>query len=316
MLGPGTWVLAGTTGSLSGTITDTSTGAGIAQAKVTVTSPSQTVSTTTDSSGHFTFASLAPDTYTVSAESKDTIHSPQSGINIFADQGQTLRPFHSPSPSRRSRAYTHARRPISLKPGTTADVYSINATQQEKFAGVGGGGGLNNAYSAIATVPGAYVPNNQAAIPNDLDSRGRLRSSRVRSRRHSRQPVFRQLPIGYGVVARSTRASGFTPAPPPQNAEGQGLSGFINQVIRTGTYPGFANVDLGLGGPSYYHKASFEFGGASPIETSRITWASAGTTKTFAISIRGTASRNNPLGRLSPRTAKPHPAVRLPSTAS
>ena len=50
----------------------------------------------------------------------------------------------------------------------------------------------------------------------------------------------------------------------PANAEANGISGFINQVIRTGSYPGFSNVDLGVGGPAYYHKASFEFGGASP----------------------------------------------------
>ncbi|MDP9024996.1 MAG: TonB-dependent receptor, partial [Candidatus Eremiobacteraeota bacterium] len=45
---------------------------------------------------------------------------------------------------------------------------------------------------------------------------------------------------------------------------GQGLSGFINQVIRTGTNPGFVNSDLGIGGPAFYHKANFEFGGATP----------------------------------------------------
>lgn len=50
----------------------------------------------------------------------------------------------------------------------------------------------------------------------------------------------------------------------PANAEGQGLSGFINQVIRTGTYPGFASTDIGIGGPAFYHKANFEFGGATP----------------------------------------------------
>ena len=50
---------------------------------------------------------------------------------------------------------------------------------------------------------------------------------------------------------------------PPANAQANGLSGFINQVIRTGSYPGFATADLGIGGPSFYHKASFEIGGAT-----------------------------------------------------
>ena len=45
-----------------------------------------------------------------------------------------------------------------MRPGTTADVYSINAKQQDRANALGGGGTLDSAYSAIATVPGAYVP--------------------------------------------------------------------------------------------------------------------------------------------------------------
>ena len=50
----------------------------------------------------------------------------------------------------------------------------------------------------------------------------------------------------------------------PANAEGAGLAGYINQVIRTGTYPGFANGQLGIGTPTFYHRAMVEAGGATP----------------------------------------------------
>src|ERR1700748_3659676 len=62
----GTWVLAQTTGSLSGTVVETGTTTPISGAKVTADSPSQTSSATTDSNGKFSFISLPPDTYTVS----------------------------------------------------------------------------------------------------------------------------------------------------------------------------------------------------------------------------------------------------------
>ncbi|MBV8596700.1 MAG: carboxypeptidase regulatory-like domain-containing protein, partial [Candidatus Eremiobacteraeota bacterium] len=62
-------VRAGTTGALSGYVLlpDSSPLAG---AKVTVASPTQTASTTSDLRGHFVFISLVPDTYVVTA-SKD-----------------------------------------------------------------------------------------------------------------------------------------------------------------------------------------------------------------------------------------------------
>ena len=60
-------VLAGTTGSISGQVVNDS-GKPVAGALVRATSPSQNASTTSDSSGHFAFLALAPDTYVVSAE--------------------------------------------------------------------------------------------------------------------------------------------------------------------------------------------------------------------------------------------------------
>ncbi len=157
----GTWVLAGTTGTLSGTITDQKTGSGFAQAKITATSPSQTVSTMTDAGGHFTFASLAPDTYTVSAEKQGYDPLSQSGINIFADQVQTVTFSIHPPIKEIARVLSRAATDL-VKPGTTADIYSVNSLQQEKFAGIGGGGGLNNRLLGDCDRPGAYVPNNQS----------------------------------------------------------------------------------------------------------------------------------------------------------
>ena len=48
-----------------------------------------------------------------------------------------------------------------MKPGTTADVYSIDPTQQDKFQGLGGGGNANSAWSSMASIPGVFVPPNQ-----------------------------------------------------------------------------------------------------------------------------------------------------------
>ena len=50
----------------------------------------------------------------------------------------------------------------------------------------------------------------------------------------------------------------------PAGSDAQGISGYINQVIKTGTYPGFATGLLSAGYPAFYHQASVEAGGSTP----------------------------------------------------
>ena len=56
----------------------------------------------------------------------------------------------------------------------------------------------------------------------------------------------------------------YTGATPGELAKARALPGYINQVIRTGTYPGFANGQLGIATPAFYHRAMVEAGGATP----------------------------------------------------
>ncbi|HEY2475374.1 MAG TPA: carboxypeptidase-like regulatory domain-containing protein, partial [Candidatus Cybelea sp.] len=63
----GTLAIAGVTGGITGQIVDSDTGAPIAGAVVTASSPSQSATATTDAAGHFGFLTLSPDTYTISA---------------------------------------------------------------------------------------------------------------------------------------------------------------------------------------------------------------------------------------------------------
>ncbi|MGC2406640.1 MAG: carboxypeptidase regulatory-like domain-containing protein, partial [Candidatus Cybelea sp.] len=150
---------AGTTGSVTGAVVSTN-GAPIAGARVVAVSPSQTATVTTDAAGRFSMLSLAPDTYTFTAAKEGFESASLTGVSVFADQLQTLRV--TLVPSLRTIAHVTARSSMDLvKPGTTSDVYSVNATVAQAAAGMGGGGNLNNAYSAISAVPGAYVPANQ-----------------------------------------------------------------------------------------------------------------------------------------------------------
>jgi len=261
----GTRVLAGTTGGLSGTVLDEN-GAPVTAASVTIASPSAVNHATTDAAGKFNFLALIPDTYVLSVEKPGYEPTSVAGVTIVADQTPSLNVTQKHALRQIARVTSRAASSL-VKPGTVTDVYSITQTQQDKIQGVGGGGNLNSAWSAIATVPGVFVAPNQAGYigagptlsirGGDYDQIGYEIDGVPVNRSFDNYPSGPASSLGQQELQVYTGV-------PPANAEANGLAGFINQVIRTGTYPGFGNADIGIGGPSYYHKASFEIGGSTP----------------------------------------------------
>jgi hypothetical protein len=255
---------AGTTGSLSIVVRDATSGAPVAGAKVTLASPSQIANGTTNGSGSVAFLTLAPDTYTLSIEKQGYDPISATGLTISADQAQTL--SYTFDKSLKTVARTRSRSTADLvRPGTTVDAYSVDAATQGRVTGLGGGGSLDQAYSALATVPGVFVPSG---------SNGWSQAAGVTVRGGTHIQVgyeFDGVPInvGYNFFPGSQLSTlgqqelqvytGSAPA----NANSQGLSGFINQVIKTGTYPGTLSFDAATGTP-FYHKIAIEASGATP----------------------------------------------------
>jgi hypothetical protein len=256
-------VRAGTTGTLSGRVLDTETRAPVAGVKVTATSPSQRAAATTDSHGNFAFVSLDPDEYTITLEKDGYDTTSVTGIAVFADATQVVS-----IPMRKTlktiAKVTSVSSSSLVRAGTTADLYSVNAAQQERAAVLGGGGDLNSAYSAIASVPGAYVPTNQNGYNQAVHVRGG--DSDEVGYEFDGIPVnraFDNYPSGSASSLGQLELQVYTGAS-PADAEGQGLAGFINQVIKSGTYPGYADADSTVGTPTFYHSLNVEAGGSSP----------------------------------------------------
>ncbi|HEY2473900.1 MAG TPA: TonB-dependent receptor, partial [Candidatus Cybelea sp.] len=185
------------------------------------------------------------------------------GQIVFADTVQTVR-LGLPKALKTIGHVTAAAAGSLVKSGTTADVYSINATTQAHTAALGGGGLINQAYSAISTVPGAYVIPNQTGYyatinirGGDYDQVGYEFDGVPVNRSFDNYASSSASSLGNAEVQVYTGAN-------PATSEGQGLSGFINQVIKTGTFPGFAVGSLGIGTPAFYHRAAVEIGGSTP----------------------------------------------------
>jgi hypothetical protein len=265
-----TSVLAGTTGAINGSVVDPTSNQPISGARVTAASPSQSATTTSDPTGRFSFVSLAPDTYTISTPATATRDAVSvSGVTVQADTTLSVS-LQQPTKLKVIGAVTSRAASALVKPGTTADVYSINAVTQDKASAMGGGGTLNSAWSAISTVPGVYVAPNQAgyigAGPSlsirggDYDQIGYEFDGVPVNR------AFDNYPSGPASSLGQQELQVYTGAP-AANAEANGISGYINQVIRTGTAPASRNLTLAMGTPTLYNKLSFEAGGANPART-------------------------------------------------
>ena len=263
LLAQETWTLAGTTGTMNGIVVIGQTNVPVAQAKVTASSISQTATTTTDNGGHFSFVSLIPDTYSVTAI-KDGVIDPfvQPGVTILADQVRTL--------TLAAKAYVKLLATVTTRStsglvsaGTTANVYSVNAAAQARTASFGGGGSADQGYSALAALPGVFIPPNQAGWfqtanirGGDYDQVGYELDGVPVNRSFDNYPSTNLSAIGQQELQMYTGAESAA-------SEGQGLSGYINQVIKQGTYPGYGRLNLAAGAPNLYNKASIEVGGAT-----------------------------------------------------
>jgi hypothetical protein len=259
----GTWALAGVTGGITGYVRDTD-GTPVAGAKVTASSPSEVTSTTADASGHFSFLSLAPDTYTLAATKSSAYQDTSiAGVSVFADQVQsvsiTMRKALLTIASVRSQAASSL-----VKSSVGGDIYNVDPAQMRKTAALGGGGNLDNAYSAIASVPGLVVGTGGAGWNQAVVVRGN--NPWFTGFEYDGVPVNRAFDnytastaSNLGLQELQVYTGGG-----PASISSSGTSGFINQVIKTGTFPGYGLLSGGLATEAFYHSARAEAGGASP----------------------------------------------------
>jgi Carboxypeptidase regulatory-like domain/TonB dependent receptor/TonB-dependent Receptor Plug Domain len=262
----GTWTLAGVTGNLGGTIKDTS-GAPIAGVQVQAVSPSETRTATTDSSGRFIILSLAPDTYTLTLTKEGYQSVSYPGNNVFADQNQQVALTMQKALKTIARVTAQSAAAL-VKSGVGSDLYSVNAAQAQAAAALAGNGNLNSAYSAMASVPG---------VQTSLGGSGWIFNGAYIRGANYYQTAFEYdgIPVNraFDNYNSSTESSlglqelqVYTGGGPSSIAS-SGTAGFINQVIKTGTFPGYASANLGLGTPTYYHQAQVEIGGSTPDRT-------------------------------------------------
>ena len=151
-----------------------------------------------------------------------------------------------------------------MKPGTTVDVYAVNEATAKQVQLASGGNNIDSAYSAIYSVPGVnsmpgnfgfgqvfYIHGssyNQIGYEFDGIPVNRAFDNYNANSLSNLGTVSTEVYTGGGPAAGSSAT----------------LGGYINQVIKTGSYPGYVTLGGGIGAPAFYHQAQVEAGGATP----------------------------------------------------
>lgn len=261
MLAPST---AGTTGTLTGTVTDGDTGQPLVGVKVTATAPTGSSTATTDARGFYALQALIPDTYTISFEENGYESLSVTGITI--QQDIVSRVDQKLKKELRKIAQVSARNPGSLfKPYTGTDVYNVSGAQLN--AATGGDNLHRTVYQYLETVPGvtpiggAYPAEPSIRGGYDVDNGYELDGIPITERITG---FFTTNLTDLGISNVEVYTGGLS----AQNA-GNGL-GIINSVIKTGSYPGFGNISVGSTAPSFNFLSRAEYGGAT--SNKRLSW--------------------------------------------
>jgi len=256
--------IAGTTGTITGTVTDVGTGAPIANVRVTAAAASGTQTTTTNASGFYSLQQLIPDTYTVSFQAQGYQAASSPGITV--QQDLTTRLDQRLQKELKTIASVRAASAGNLlKPYTGTDVYNVSGAQLN--AATGGDNLHRTVYEYLETVPGvtpiggAYPAEPSIRGGYDVDNGYELDGIPI-TERVTGFFTTNLTDLGISNVEVYTGGLG-------ANNAGNGL-GIINSVIKSGTYPGFGTVSLGVSGPDFGHFSRAEYGSATADK--RFSW--------------------------------------------
>jgi Carboxypeptidase regulatory-like domain len=257
-------VQAGTTGTITGTVFDAGSGAPIANVRVTAAAPSGAQSATTNSAGFYSLQQLIPDTYTVSFQAEGYQPATSPGITVQQDLSTRL-----DQRLQKALKTIAAVRSVGagnlLKPYTGTDVYNVSGAQLN--AATGGDNLHRTIYEYLETVPGvtpiggAYPAEPSIRGGYDVDNGYELDGIPI-TERVTGFFTTNLTDLGISNVEVYTGGLG-------ANNAGNGI-GVINSVIKSGTYPGFGMVSLGVTGPDFGHFTRAEYGSATPDK--RYSW--------------------------------------------
>src|ERR1700681_988134 len=247
---------AGTTGTISGTVTTQSGTATAPVAGVTVTAVSSNdkYTATTDAKGFFAMTGVNPDTYSISYRLAGYSTYTTSGITVAQDQVVTA--STTLSKALVTIGTTKARSTSSaFQPTQTVDQYNFNDTQ---IATTLGKTGATNEVNLLAAIPGASFDNTGYPV---------LRGGRENEEGYQFEGIdytdaFTSQFVNALVI---NGAATFQVTPGTGNAStGNAGTGSINVIAKRGKNPAFGQFEADVFSGRYTHELHGEYGFATP----------------------------------------------------
>ncbi|MBC5824832.1 MAG: TonB-dependent receptor [Candidatus Eremiobacteraeota bacterium] len=256
---------AGTTGSISGRVRADG-GAPLANARISVVSASQTAIATTDVRGFYSLLNMTPDTYIVTASKEGYDSASSSGITVQADQNSAA-DFSLHATTRvLGRIITTAQGTVVNK-SVTGDLYTVGAAALNSYQGnAGGAETLYSQNGVVGSLPGV--------VRTIGTGGGYAGNGSLSFRGGSTDQVGFELegiPLNRGFDAANATSfvtNGLSSLEVYTGGEpadaGRSMSGYINEVIRRGSYPGGGDLTLVGGTPSFNHTVQADVFGGTP----------------------------------------------------
>jgi hypothetical protein len=253
-----------TTGTLVGTVDGN--GAPVANARVTVESPSGRYSATSDVHGRFSVLGITPDTYTISVQSSGYVAFRQIGFTVLPGQTQHVW-VHLVAELRTIATVQSSGK--AFEAGSTSDTFAVNGAQATALSPPVSSSGLANyiggtVQGAIASVPGVILDPFANAI---------LRGGKVSDAIFD----YDSVPIPQGLIAEpggnivgaqlpTTGVATTTATLAGYTTQGDNsLAGVIDEIPAVGTYPQSLTFETGIGvAGGQFQQTSLEFLDATP----------------------------------------------------
>src|SRR5579872_4150701 len=248
-----------TTGSITGHVKD-SAGHSIADATVTIASGSYTAKTTTNGAGFYAFDGVPVDTYTVSVQKAGFEARSVPGVTTVQDEStvqdvvlQTVLKTIAQSTARSSTSL--------VQPGETADQVVVNQQMLENITGTP----MTVEQSQVLRALPGFTPNASGAPE--------IRGGPLNDLGYEMEGVDTKEPV-LGLFTNNGALAGVQQLVVSTGAfdvaSGNTNEGTINEVVKQGTNPGFANIALFKDAGYYYDGFAAEAGDATP--SGNFTW--------------------------------------------
>lgn len=244
--------IAGTTGGVQGTVSDTS-GNPLAAVNVSAAAPSFHAKTVTGSNGFYSLNGLPLDTYVLTF-TKDGYQT-QTLPGITTTQDQPVRVNARLETGAKSLGRVTVRSSTALvQPTVTADTYIIN---QQRLQDLNGTPQDLNGFQAFNSLPGVTTDNfGYPVIRGGAENDIGYQLDGV----DNTDPVTGQFLNAVSLNgARSVQLStgGY------DVSSGNTNTGVINEVMKRGAYPGDGQATIRMNNPDFGHELSFDYGGAT-----------------------------------------------------